>query len=261
MNKNILILLLIYTSIKANNEFEYEVIDEFIPKTILSLESDKLFKYHLSCRDERKETNIYLQFITNYAFYYYYPLYLLFYDDFTKINKDKGNYRNYTSIFEIYGYKEKALNNLTCNKDYYFVVYNKNDPLNNNKQFFFQISIVNNETNIFNLSPSLSQFYVLFPREINKTECFFYSFNETKYVLIKYDGLLEIKENGTFIYRNNTLNLFQFKKDLKYYIYHKSEHSIEFQFYNENNFFKYNKEDFPILLNSINQKYYFEINL
>ena len=186
---------------------------------------------------------------------------LYFYNDFTKIKKDEnGKYMNYTSYNGINNYDINLIpfNNLICNNDYYFIIpkYNYNIA----KQNYLQISIFNDETNIFNLSPSLSLYYTLFPRNKNKTETFYYCFNETKYALINYDGLLEIKEDGKIIYNNNS-NIFEFKKDLEYYIYYRSDSPIYIHFYNESTFFKYNKEDFPMILYGKDNEYRFEINI
>ena len=38
---------------------------EFIPKTIIFNRADKIIKYKLSCKNERNETNVYFQIITN----------------------------------------------------------------------------------------------------------------------------------------------------------------------------------------------------
>lgn len=92
MSKSFVLLLLLYFSVKSETESKFEVIEEFIPKTIRDDGSDKFFKYYLSCKDGRKEANIYFQAMGNDL----YSLYL--YDDITKIQKDKyGRYKNYTS--------------------------------------------------------------------------------------------------------------------------------------------------------------------
>ncbi len=256
MPKFFVILLLLYSSAKSKTENEYEIIDEFIPKVFISDGLDKIFKYTLSCKDERKETNIFFQAMANE----YSSLY--FYDDFTKIIKDEhGNYMNYTSYNRINDNDKNLIpfNNLTCNNDYYFIIPSSYRYIIN--QNCYQISIFNDETNLFNLSPSLSLDYSLFPRNKNRTETFYYCFNETKYALIKYDGLLEIEEDGKIIYNNNNSNIFEFKKDLKYYIYYLSDSPIHIHFYNESTPFKYNKEDFPMILYGNNNEYQFEINI
>ena len=253
MSKIFVLLLLLYYSVKSENGYDFEVIEEFIPKTIFSDGSDKFFKYNLSCKDERKETNFYFQGTGND----FYHLYL--YDDVNKIQKDRyGEYMNYTS-YEIISYDKNfiPLKNLTCNKDYYFII--RNLKIEGNKYFHF--SIVNEETNKFNLSPSLSLYYTLFPR--NREVSFFYSFDKTKYTLINYDGIIEIEEDGKIIYNNNNTNskVFEFKKDLKYNIKYISYSPIHIQFYNESNYFKYSKEDFPMMLFGANNELQFEINI
>ena len=245
-------------SVKSYTEYKYDEIKEFIPKTIFCDGTDKIFQYNLSCKQGRKETNIYFQFKINY----YKSVYL--YDDYTKIKKIENNYINYTNNFIIeYNKQVIPFNKLTCNKDYYFII--QENYYDKKEQCYYQISIVNEETTSFNLSPILSKYYSLFPRKKNKRENFYYSFKETKYALIDYEGYLKIEENGETIDINNKLNLFQFKKGLKYSIYYESDSPIHFQFYNEyeyeNEFFKYNIENFPIILYGKNKKYFIEINI
>jgi len=161
MDKFIIIMLIIFYSVIAMNEYEFEVIEEFIPKTITSSNSDKFFKYHLSCGDEKKETNINFQSISNSIYY------VSLYDDLTQIHKDKNGYYNNFKDFIIISYEYQFFfKNLTCNKDYYFVIYKTlyNEEIKN----YFQFSIINEETNILNLSPSLSLYYILYPRKIDK---------------------------------------------------------------------------------------------
>ena len=255
MAKIFIILILLYYSVKTSTDYEYDILDEFIPKTIIDANSDKIFKYHLSCKDERKAPKIYFQVMTNDYFY------LLLYDDLNKIYKVGNFYKNYTSISSFYYYNNNNIifNNLTCNKDNYFIIYQRFYDIN--EQYFYQISIVNEETNIFNLSQLLSPYYFLFPRESNKKESFYFSFNETKYALITFDGFIKIKENEEIIYNDNKSNVFEFKKDLKYYINYTSNSPIFIQFYNESTYFKYNKKDFPIILYGHNKEYFVEIDI
>jgi hypothetical protein len=209
-----------------------------------------------------------------------YDFYIYFYDDFTKIKKDEsyGIYVNYISIKTIsYDKPVITFNNTKCNKDYYFVIQKKyeieNDIIG---ESFIQITIFNDETNIFKLSPLLSKDYTLFPRKSTmEEEVFSYSFNESKYVVIDYNGILRIEENGRIISDFYKTNKTQFKKDLEYKIYYKANAikppsypplptrspAIHFHFYNEESFFKYNKEDFPIILYGIEIESYFEINI
>ena len=214
MIKHLFILFLLYCSVKAEYENEYEIIEEFIPKTIIFKRADKTIKYKLSCKNERNETNVYFQIITNKDYHYLY-----FYDDLAKIQMDtKGNFINYILRRNISSNKPVInFNNLTCNKDYYFINYNKNYDMNSPFSNI-QISIINDETKIFHLSPLLSLDYTLYPRENHKEECFYYSFNENKYALINYNGSIKIEENSKIINKNTNLDLFEIKKDLKYYI-------------------------------------------
>jgi len=250
MPKIFVILTLLYYSVKASTDYAYEEINEFIPKTFFEEDiSKRVFKYHLSCKYENKKTSIHFQSMTNAYFY------ILLYDDYNKIDSNK----NYTSIDD-FNYKKHNITfgNLTCNKDYFFVINKYYREIN--IKSYYQFYIFNEETKIFNISPSLSHYYTLFPRNKNKTECFYYNFTENQYALITYDGFLEIKENDKIIYNNTNLNLFEFKKGMKYDIYYKSDSPIHFQFYNESSHFKYDK-DFPMLLYGKNNEYNFEIDI
>jgi len=258
MAKIFITLLVLYYSVKANTESEYEVIDEFVPKLIFShMTIDKIFKYNLLCGNNRNETNIYFQAMTDYR--YNFDLY--FYDDFTKIKKDKyGYYTNYTLSKKIND-SVTIFNNITCNKDYYFTITNifsvwKEVPA------FIQISIINDETYNFNLSPLLSQDYILYPREsMLFLESLYYCFNESKYAIIDYDGYLRIEENGENISNKDNLNIIEFKKDLEYKIVYESKSPIHIHFYNEKSFYKFNKEDFPIMLFGYENESYYEVNI
>ena len=256
MVKNLLILLLLYYSVKA--EYNYEIIEEFIPKTIVSASIDKILKYHLSCENQRNKTSIKFQTMINMNSYT-----LLLYSNLSKIEKnDKGSYINFDLRESIsFGNEIITFNNLTCNEDYYFVLYNYFERIDNKPTSYIQFSIINNETNIFNISPSLSHDYTLFPREDHTEECFHYFFNETKYALLHYNDSIYIENNGTTTILNKKISLFKFDKDTEYYIYYYSKSPIHIQFYNEDSFFKYNLEDFPIMLYGTNNEYSFEINI
>ena len=83
---------------------------------------------------------------------------LLLYSNLSKIEKnDKGSYINF-DLRESISLSNGIItfNNLTCNEDYYFVLYNYFERIDNKPTSYIQFSIINNETNIFNISPSLS---------------------------------------------------------------------------------------------------------
>jgi len=256
MIKNIFILLLLYCTVKA--EYEFETIEELIPKTIISTNIDKFFKYHLSCKKGSDKTSINFQSMVNK-----YSYHLCLYTNLTIIQKDENGYYINCNSSRTTNDRNPVItfNNLTCNEDYYFVIYTKLYQIDNTPSSFIQFSIINKETSIFNLNPSLSRDYTLFPREDSKEECFYYSFNKDKYALIYYNDSIKIKENDIIIYNSNKKNLFKFKKDLKYYIYYKSNSPIHIQFHDEDTFFKYNLDDFPILLYGNENEYNFEINI
>ena len=119
-----------------------------------------------------------------------------------------------------------------------------------------------------NLSPIISQYYTFFPRKTKEIENYFYEFNETKYAFIHFNiGNLKIKEDDNIIFekREESFNqIFEFKKDKKYYLYFNSfstDSHIHFEFYNESKFFKYNKNDNLFMLYGDYSTYYLEIDI
>ena len=220
----------------------------------------------------KKKTNIYFQAMTNSR--YDFDLYL--YDDYTKIKKNEYGYYTNSISREFISVDNPVItfNNTICNKDYYFFIPKKQEN-DNIGDSFVQITIFNDETNIFKLSPLLSMDYTLFPRKSRMEECLSYSFNESKYVEIDYNGELIIEENDHIISDFSKTNKTQFKRNVEYIIYYKANPiepqtypykpakspAIHLHFYNEESFFKYNKKDFPIMLFGRDSESYFEINI
>ena len=101
---------------------------------------------------------------------------------------------------------------LECQKEYYFVF----SGISTGQEigpFAFQFIILNEEKNVINLSPSLTDHYSFSYDQKN----FSFSHNETKYVLItiRYKAYLKINENDNIIYESQTNSLsklIEFKK-------------------------------------------------
>ena len=195
MKKNKMIYLLILCFIiQSKTEYTFEIIEELIPKSFIFNTFEysyfKILKYNLLCNENIKNNTLTDINFQIYATPYVYR-YLYFYNDYSKISQDDNfNFLNYTSKKEI-DLSSKSLNilfdNLTCNKDYYFIIsyayfpnFKKSLILN-----YFQISIINKETNIFSLSPLLSDFYSIIPRTKDKEENFSYYFNPFSYFIRK----------------------------------------------------------------------------
>ena len=252
MTRNILLHLLFFLFVfPVKSEYSFEEIKELVPKLIIKDEYSlfyKIFKYHVPYNENYNTTNISLQISSsNHLFT------MFLYDNYSEIVQDqKGLFKNY--ILDVELRKEfYSLNNLNCNRDYYLVFF-FND--NSYKTYIFplQIVILNEVTNIINLSPLLSDYFEIIPRNINKSEILFYCFNKTKYASIQsIKGELLLKEDDNLIYNNSNAGfheLFEFKKNQKYYIYYKSSSStrIVIQFYNESNFPKHDIMKRPIIV-------------
>ena len=213
----IFLLFLCFWQVK---DYDYETLDELIPKTIFLNKSDSsyvIMKYKALCAKDHS-TNINFQTTGNLDIRLG-QVYL--YDDLSKANLNKDGY--FVDFIEENDlYNDIIFHNITCQKDYYFIIlyFMTGFDLYNG---YYQVTIINEETNIFNLSPILSQYYTFFPRKENRTENFIYEFNETRYAFIQFDkGNLKIKDNDAIIFDNNGESfdkIFKFQKDKKYYLY------------------------------------------
>ena len=263
MSKTFIIFLLFLCFFKVK-VYDYETLEELMPKTIFLNKSDSyvIMKYKALCAKDHS-TNI--NFQTTGNFYSLFG-YVYLYDDLSKATRNKNGYfvdfneqnRLYNNII---------FNNITCQKDYYFIIlYFETYPhLYNN---YYQVTIINEETNIFNLSPISSQYYTFFQRQQKLSENFIYEFNETRYAFIQIEeGNLKIKDNDAIIFDNNGGKfdkIFEFQKNKKYYLYFSASSTdfpIHFQFYNESKFFKYNKNNNLIMLYGSYKTYYLEIDI
>ena len=234
-----------------STSLEYEVDEtliELVPKYYYHLSSNsvKIFKYIPSCKDNIKTKNVYVQ--TDGILYLY--------SDFSKIEQDKDfKFINYDKILNNYS---NLITGLTCGKDYYFVNFLS---LIDDEIFIynFQIIIINQDENIINLSPLLSNYFSLYPRTDNE-EILYYSFNETKYVLITFNqnSKIQIFENERIIYVNESEKFFkyyEFKENINYTITYKclkkvGLYSINFQFYSQPKFFKHDFKKEPAIIYS-----------
>ena len=263
--------LLLFAIYIFSISLEYEVDEtliESVPKYYyhFSFNSFKIFKYIPSCEDNIKTKNVYVQ--TDGILYLY--------SDFSNIKQDESSkFINYNKHLGEYS---NLVTDLTCGKDYYFVlsinIEGYEIVINRN-----QITIINQDENIINLSPLLSNYFSLYPRT-EKEEIFYYSFNETKYVLITFNpkSKIQIFENESIIYENETENFFkyyEFKENINYTITYKcleiidTFYSINFQIYSQPKFFEHDFKKEPAIIYSHeisshyyeDSKYYFDIDI
>ena len=200
MNRFLFITIFIFiNTISLESDFNYETIVELVPKTFffdgLNTDSFKIFQYIPSCEQSvNLNKKILLKVTLSENIIRNYKLYL--YKEFTDIRQNENE--------EFINYKESHTNfyddlpfNLQCEKEYYFVFSGISKEDQNYYYrigpFAFQIVILNKEEDTINISPTLSDHYS-FSQALNMERKYYYSHNETKYVLIcsKNEGKIKI---------------------------------------------------------------------
>jgi len=250
MSINIICLLLMGFIIKSKTEYTFEIIEELIPKRILfdnlEISPYKILKYSPLCEENinSKTENIYFQVypFKNHNFFFY------LYDNFSEIKQEKnGMFSQNKSLVGLIGKNFNYLN-LTCKKDYYFIIhYHNGNVITTNELLtkYFEILVLKEEANI-NLSPLLSDHYKIYPRK--KEDNLFFSFNCTMFAYLR--GSYIIKENEIIIIDariySNYIDVYEFKKDKKYNITFLSE--ITIYFYAQSQFFKFDISKLPIII-------------
>ena len=122
MKKYLLYIFILQIS-KVLSNYTHELIDEMIQKSVIfekcDFDSFKIFKYIPLCKGKINWIKqVYLQ-ISNED-----SMYLYIYDNYSKIEQDKdADFINYKGRKILYSFNSFALN-LTCQKDYYFIVSN-----------------------------------------------------------------------------------------------------------------------------------------
>ena len=255
MAKNLLLFFIFLINVvSSKTEYDYEEIDEMVPKHVVSNNMNysfyKIYKYHIPFNQNSKTTNITIHLFSNN----YFNIYL--YNNFDNIAQDaRGYFKNYISNVK-FNKNIIRFNNLNCNTDYYFVFDDSTYYSQDVFALYLQVTFINEETDIINLNPKLSHYYSIIPRNENKEEKLNYCFNETKYTLIQLiQGNLTIKEEEDIIitYNNKTTfkKMVEFKKDKKYTILYQSTLAyspIDIQFFNEKTFLKHDMKKRPIVL-------------
>ena len=192
---------------------EYDVDDtliELVPKNFyLDITSFKIFKYIPSCENNILTKNIYAQ-IKNGELYLYY--------DFTNIKQDEENM--FINFNEHFIQHSNLISNLNCGEEYYFVYFVRGKTTVNFSIYNCQMVIRNQDENIININPLLSNYFSFLQKIQNKEEKIYYYYNQTQYVLISFYSQIykiQIIENNTIIYDNETKTFFEqyeFKKIL-----------------------------------------------
>ena len=251
-------IILFLFNIVFCQDYKYDVIKEYIPKSSLLFienKSFKIYEYTPSCEDI---------FNISFDIFYNFKTNFFLYEEYENITQDDdGNFINYYDkrnlgyfYHEIISYKD-----LICKKKYYLILVNAYRIPSS-----YKISIID-ERNTINLNPSLSNEYS-FNNIYNEVETFIYKYNENKNVLINFnlDTNITIYENENIVYNNETnesINLL-FKKNIEYKIIISTNNYnsyIDFQFFEESKYIKYDFVEQNSILLFQNTKYIFEIDI
>ena len=274
MKKVLFSLLFFYfTLIQAKTIYDFDEITEQVPKALLfdMLESFpyKILKYHTFCSDNSNSSTINITFQIYSKKFRRINLYK--YDSLSDIKREEnGTFSNSTPM-EINSNSIIPFNDLICDTDYFFVLSTISSPKILSKLYFqlYSILILDETTNIINISPLKSDYYTIVPREIGY-ENLSYSFNEDKFAFIIFNkGVITLKEDNTIIYENkgnderNFQKRFEFKKDKKYDIYFNSLSPINIYFCNidQYTFFKHDFDKGPIITYNSFPKNIYEIDI
>ena len=241
-------------------KYEYEIINEYIPKSSLLFiknKSFKIYEYTPSCEGI---FNISIGIFTHKDMNFY------LYDKYENINQNyDGYFINYYDAQNVWSEYNKIIryNSLSCKKKYYLILFNMYEIPNCYKLYLI------NEKNTIYLNLSLSnEFY--FTNVYNEQETFIYNYTENKNATIEVDETTNVTiiENEKIIYNNETrkgisLN-FLFKKNIEYKIIIYTNYSnslIYFQFSEESKYFKINYAEQNSLILFGDRKYIFEIDI
>ena len=257
--KNFLFFFFALKTIISVN-YEFEPIKEIIPKSsclIFPGNSFKIYEYIPILNNDLNVVNetksIYIKIYASSS------LDIFIYDNYSKIEQDSdGIFINYIDELP-YHDRFKKLENLICNKAYYFVLFN--EEFRYNQPVDYQFFILDEINNIIRLNPSLSSDFNFFQTS-NKPMKFNYKYENNKITLIRLSGKikLQIFENDKLIYnhdtsRSYTLLNYTFIKNKEYNIIFedlsnsdKERSTIYFQFFDDEKYLKYNYSQSSLLL-------------
>ena len=269
--KNFLFFFFALKAIISVN-YEYEPIKENIPKSscLIFPGEFKIYEYipllnnDLNGLNETKSVFIKIDESSS--------LYIYIYDNYSKIEQDSyGEFINYIdelSILEPF----KKLENLTCNKAYYFVLLNR-DNGRYSEPVDYQFFILDEINDIIQLNPSLSNDYNFFQTS-NKPMKFYYKYEKNKITLIRLIGQIkfQIFENDKLIYNHDSFSDYKllnytFIKNNEYNIIFEEifetyidKPTIYFQFFDDEKFLKFNFTQSSLLLQG-NYEYLMEVDI
>ena len=263
-----LIIIFILQFLFISSNYSFELIEELVPKKLIfdmfDFNSFKIFKYIPTCIENSKfNKSVYAETFTDYI---HIDIYL--YDNFNNIRQDnRAKFINYLDFREERkgGDSSVELFNLTCDKEYFFVLSFARSNIEVSR-FYSLFSIIDLSNDKINISPLISEYFIF---DIRKPiEIFEYFHNETKYAILSFNDNAEVKilkNKETIYYHKKGENAFiepiEFEKNQNYTIYFEGniDPLIKIQFFNEPKFFKIDLKNAPIPL--FKSKYYFEFDI
>ena len=267
----ILIFICTFQIAYISSNYTFEIIEELLPNyatfDLLDFNSFKIFKYIPQCTEYNNNYNrsIYAQLLMNYI-----NLKLYLYDNFSNIeqNEDAGfiNYLDYRNINNMEAFQVESFDNLFCGKEYYFVI-SLASKLTHCYTEYFQFTIIDESTDIINISPLKSDSFAFIGRK--SKEIIQYLYNETKYVsfFFSYEAGVKIFKNNEVIYDKKKdepsyKDTIEFEKNITYIIHFEgnSYPLFSIQFFDQPKIFKVDFKNGPISL-YYKQYYYYEIDI
>ena len=266
----ILIIFCTFQITYISSNYTYEIIEELIPNyatfDLLDFNAFKIFKYIPKCTENNNNYNksINAQII---MYMVYMELYL--YDNFSKIEQNEDasfiNYLDYRNIYNWEDFQVESFHNLICGKEYYFVTSLAYKLATCNTRYF-QFTIIDESTDIINISPLISDRFAFIGRK--SKEIIQYLYNETKYASFFFSYVTSVKifKNNEVIYDKKKdepsyIDPIEFQKNITYTIYFEGNDYplISIQFFDQPKIFKVDFKNGPISLHYT--QYYYEIDI
>ena len=177
-----LIIICAFQITYISNNYTFEIIEELVPNyatfDLLDFNAFKIYQYIPQCTEYNNyNRSLYAQLIMNYI-----HLNLYLYDNFSSIEQDEDarfiNSLDYRNFYNWEDFQVESFHNLICGKEYYFVI-SLASKLTYCDTRYFQFTIIDESTEIINISPLLSERFAFIGRK--SKEIIQYLYNETKY--------------------------------------------------------------------------------
>ena len=263
----LLINIFILQIFQISNNYTFELIEGLVPKYIsfetIDFNAFKIFKYIPSCTDNSSQNKIiYTQFV---IFHYDIDLYL--YENFNDIEQNDLaifiNYKDYRYIKNGNKYMFDSFSDLTCGKEYYFIISMATEKTYS-YPIYLEFNIIDESIDKINISPLKSNSFIIQNRK--PQEILSYYHNETKYAIIFLNNNKEVKilkNNEVIYYEKNYVSQvepIEFEKNNNYTIYLEGNQNslISIQFFDKPKFYNLDTNN---IIPLYYKKYYFEFDI